>query len=213
MVEQSILERAFAGALDADEQADPTRTRILDAAHALFCRAGIQRCSMNDVAGAAGVARVTLYRRFDSRDALVLEVVRREFRRYFDQFLLDIATSRTVADRVVAGFVSSLRTVRGNPLIGGLMASEPGSVISTMVSDGGGTLAAVRGFLAGQLRREQAAGTVSADVDVDIVAELMVRISASFLITPSQLVDIDDDQQLEDFARRFLVPLLSPPAP
>lgn len=208
VVEQSFLERVFADALEGDEERDPTRARILDAAYDLFCRVGIQRCSMNDVAGAAGVARVTLYRRFASRDALVLEVVRREFRRYFDQFLLDIAASPTVGDRVVAGFVSSLRTFRGNPLIGGLMASEPGSVISTMVSDGGGTLAAVRGFLAGQLRREQAAGTVAPGVDVDVVAELMVRISASFLITPSQLVDIDDDRQLEELARRFLVPLL-----
>jgi TetR/AcrR family transcriptional regulator, repressor for uid operon len=107
--------------------------------------------------------------------------------------------------------VSSLRSIRGNPLIASLMASEPGSVISSMVNDGGGTLAAVSGFVAGQLRREQTAGNVPADLDVDLVAELMVRISASFLLTPSRLVDIDDDQQLADVARRFLVPLLRLP--
>jgi TetR/AcrR family transcriptional regulator, repressor for uid operon len=209
--EQSVLERAFADAVGGDSDDDPTRTRILDAAYSLFCRAGIQRCSMSDVAGAAGVARITLYRRFESRDDLVVQVVRREFRRYFDQFLLDIAGAGTVEERVVAGFVSSLRSIRGNPLIASLMASEPGSVISSMVNDGGGTLAAVSGFVAGQLRREQTAGNVPADLDVDLVAELMVRISASFLLTPSRLVDIDDDQQLADVARRFLVPLLRLP--
>lgn len=207
-VDQSVLERAFADALDGAEQDDAVRTRILDAAYSLFCRAGIQRCSMNDVAGAAGVARITLYRRFASRDDLVVQVVRREFRRYFDQFLSDIATARTVEDRVVAGFVSSLRGIGGNPLIGGLMASEPGSVISSMVSDGGGTLAAVRGFVAMQLRREQAAGNVGPDIEVDLVAELMVRVAASFLLTPSQLVDVSDDDELADLARRYLVPLL-----
>ncbi|HWI42880.1 MAG TPA: TetR/AcrR family transcriptional regulator [Nocardioides sp.] len=213
MVEQSVIERAFADALEGAEQDDPTRNRILDAAFALFCRNGIQRVSMNDVAGAAGVARVTLYRRFADRDDLVLQVVRREFRRYFDQFLLDIATARTVEERVVAGFVSSLRHVGGNELISRLMVSEPGSVISSMVSDGGGTLAAVSRFVGGQLRREQKAGNVAAGVEVELVAELMVRVTASFLLTPSRLVDVRDDRQLEELARHYLVPLLHPPAP
>ena len=52
-------------------------------------------------------------------------MVRREFRRYFDQFLVDIEQAETVADRVVLGFVSSLRAIRRNPLIGGLIAAEP----------------------------------------------------------------------------------------
>lgn len=206
-----MIERAFADALEGDDQADSTQTRILDAAHALFTRNGIQRTSMNEVAGAAGVARVTLYRRFASREDLVVQVVRREFRRYFDQFLLDVATARTVEERVVIGFVSSLRHVGGNELISRLMSFEPGSVISSMVSDGGGTLGAVSGFVAGQLRREQAVGNVGPDVDVEVVAELMVRVSASFLLTPSRRIDVSDDKQLEDLARRYLVPLLQTP--
>ncbi|MBG0817797.1 TetR/AcrR family transcriptional regulator [Planomonospora sp. ID82291] len=206
----SLLERAYTDAVERVDDLDETRTRILDAAYEQFCRLGIRRSTMEDVARRAGVSRVTVYRRFPTKDALVEHVVRREFRRYFDRFLADIEQARTAADRVVLGFVSSLRAIRGNPLIGGLITAEPDLIVPSMVSDGGRTLAIVRQFVAGQLRREQRAGNVSGDLDTDLVAELMVRISASFLAIPSQVVDLDDDGRLAAVARRFLVPMLEP---
>ncbi|GGM47653.1 TetR/AcrR family transcriptional regulator [Dactylosporangium sucinum] len=208
----SLVERAYIDAVEGIDDADEIRTRLLDAAYEQFCRVGIQRCTMEDVARRARVSRITVYRRFATKNALVEQVVRREFRRYFDQFLVDIARAGTVADRVVAGFVSSLRALRHNPLIGGLMAAEPDLVAPSMISDGGQTLATVRRFLAGQLRREQRAGNVSHDLDADLAAELMVRVSASFLAIPSQVVDLDDEAQLAAVARQFLVPMLQPRA-
>ncbi|GAA1858901.1 TetR/AcrR family transcriptional regulator [Actinomadura bangladeshensis] len=210
---ESVLERAYTDAVEQVDDKDETRTRVLDAAYEQFSRMGVQRSTMEDVARRAGVSRITVYRRFATKDALVEHVVRREFRRYFDQFLLDIGQAETAADRVVLGFVSSLRAIRRNPLIGGLIATEPDLVVPSMISDGGRTLATVRQFVAGQLRHEQRAGTVSADLDIDHVAELMVRISASFLAIPSHLVDLDDDDQVAALARRFLVPMLNPPRP
>ncbi|WP_345572924.1 helix-turn-helix domain-containing protein [Nonomuraea rosea] len=178
-----------------------------------FCRMGIRRSTMEDVARRAKVSRIIVYRRFATKDVLVEHVVRREFRRSFDRFLTDIERAGTAADRVILGFVSSLRSIRGNPLIGGLIAVEPDPLVPFMIKDGGRTLATVRQFVAGQLRREQRAGNVSSALDADLVAELMVRISASFLAIPSLVVDLDDDEQLAAMARRFLVPMLKPAAP
>ncbi|OOC01228.1 TetR family transcriptional regulator [Amycolatopsis azurea DSM 43854] len=206
----SLLERALADALERAEESDEIALRLLDAAYEQFCRMGIRRSTMEDVARRAGVSRITAYRRFATKDALVEQVVRREFRRYFDQFLHDIQQAETAADRVVLGFASALGAIRRNPLIGGLMAVEPDVLVPSMVSDGGNTLATVQRFVAGQLRREQQAGNVSEDVDVELVAELMTRVSASFLVTPSQVVDLDDDEQVREVARRFLVPMLRP---
>ncbi|EMD22360.1 TetR/AcrR family transcriptional regulator [Amycolatopsis azurea] len=205
-----MLERALADALERAEESDEIALRLLDAAYEQFCRMGIRRSTMEDVARRAGVSRITAYRRFATKDALVEQVVRREFRRYFDQFLHDIQQAETAADRVVLGFASALGAIRRNPLIGGLMAVEPDVLVPSMVSDGGNTLATVQRFVAGQLRREQQAGNVSEDVDVELVAELMTRVSASFLVTPSQVVDLDDDEQVREVARRFLVPMLRP---
>jgi len=205
-----LLERALTDALERAEESDEIALRLLDAAYEQFCRMGIRRSTMEDVARRAGVSRITAYRRFATKDALVEQVVRREFRRYFDQFLHDIQQAETAADRVVLGFASALGAIRRNPLIGGLMAVEPDVLVPSMVSDGGNTLATVQRFVAGQLRREQQAGNVSEDVDVELVAELMTRVSASFLVTPSQVVDLDDDEQVREVARRFLVPMLRP---
>lgn len=207
---ESLLERAFAEAVERADDADEITTRVLDGAYEQFCHLGIRRSTMEDVARRAGVSRITVYRRFATKDALVEQVVRREFRRYFDQFLVDIAQVRTVADRVVLGFVSSLQAIRRNPLIGGLMSVEPDVLVPSMTGDGGQTLAAVQRFVAGQLRREQHAGNVSTEVDVELVAELMARLSASFLVTPSFVVDLDDDEQVRALARKFLVPMLDP---
>ncbi|MEU0791226.1 TetR family transcriptional regulator [Amycolatopsis sp. NPDC005961] len=205
---ESLLERAYIDAVEQVDDADDTRVRVLDAAYEQFCRIGIQRSTMEDVAKRAGLSRITVYRRFATKDTLVEHVVRREYRRYFDRFLVEIKQAETVADRVVLGFVSSLRAIRGNPLIGGLMAAEPGLLASSMITDDGRTLATVREFVAGQLRQEQHAGNVRAELDADVVAELMVRVSGSFLAIPSHVIDLDDEEQLAALARRYLVPLL-----
>ncbi len=50
------LTAAVEGVVDND---DETSTRILDAAYEVFCRIGVQRSTMEDVARRAGVSRIT----------------------------------------------------------------------------------------------------------------------------------------------------------
>ncbi|MFH8800989.1 TetR/AcrR family transcriptional regulator [Streptomyces sp. NPDC017936] len=154
------------------------------------------------------MSRITVHRRFATKEVLVEQVVRREFRRYFDRFAVEIQDAGTVADRVVLGFVSSSRALRHNRLIGGLATVEPDAAVPSMTGDGGRTLFVVQQFVADRLRQEQRAGHVAAEVDVDVVAEMTVRVPASFLVVPSR---VDDDERMRAVARRFLVPMLGPP--
>lgn len=207
----TLLARAFTGAVDGGDEVDPTRREILDAAYRVFCHLGVERARMEDVAQAAGVSRITVYRRFETKDALVQQVVRREFRAYFEQFVQDVAGAATIEDRVVAGFLSSLRSIRGNPLIHALIAAGPDAYVPSMIDDGGATLATVRYFLADRLRREQSAGNLDPGLDVDVAAEMVARTCASFLVLPSDLLDVDDEEHMTVVARQFLLPMLRLP--
>lgn len=192
----------------ASEPVDETRERILDAAYGLFCTRGIRHSSMDEVARRAKAARITVYRKFETKDALVDEVILREFRRYFDGFAAEVRGCETVAERVEVAFASSLRAFGENPLLANLLENERDSVVGSLIGQDGQMIATVRRFVAGRLAVEQCAGRLHAQLDVDLLAEMFVRICASYLTIPTDLVDLTDDDALRGIARQFLVPML-----
>src|SRR5947207_8968789 len=71
----SMPPAANAVSLPANGQPRP-RDRILTAASDLFYRHGIRAVGVEAIAEAAGTNKMTLYRHFDSKDALVAEYLR-----------------------------------------------------------------------------------------------------------------------------------------
>ncbi|MDB5987859.1 MAG: hypothetical protein JWR16_2912 [Nevskia sp.] len=59
------------------EQASELRENILDAALDVFFRHGFEASSMEGIARAASVAKITLYRHFETKEQLFVEVARR----------------------------------------------------------------------------------------------------------------------------------------
>jgi len=55
---------------------DSREERIVDAAIAVFSRYGVQRTTMNDIAGEAGVARQTIYNVFANKDEILRAAIR-----------------------------------------------------------------------------------------------------------------------------------------
>ena len=70
---------------------EATRTRILDAAYALFRRRGYTRVSMDEIAAATAVTKRTLYYHFRSKDELLAAVLETQHR-------LALAAFRTFGD-------------------------------------------------------------------------------------------------------------------
>lgn len=58
-------------------RARSTRVSILEAAERLFCLRGIQPVGVDLIVAEAGVAKMTLYKHFESKDLLAAEVVRK----------------------------------------------------------------------------------------------------------------------------------------
>lgn len=59
------------------DEADAARQSVLDAALKVFQQRGFEAASMEGIARAAGVAKLTLYRHFETKDQLFVEVARR----------------------------------------------------------------------------------------------------------------------------------------
>lgn len=73
------------------------RERILDAAYELFSRHGIRAVGVDTIVNESGVAKMTLYRNFASKDELVLEFLRRRERRWTEEWLQAEAEQRAEA--------------------------------------------------------------------------------------------------------------------
>ena len=200
----------LARALDKDVGTpdDAISERILDAALAIGAASGLRGLTMDQVARRARVGRMTVYRRFGDRERLVEALGVRETRRCLAE--LDAATdpAQPIADQIAEGFVTSLRLAAEHPLLSRLAAVEPEAVLDTLNARRGPFVAAVA-YLVDRLRRSQRAGVLARDVDVDAVAELLVRVTLSFVLLPGSSLPLDDEPRLRAIARRHLVPLVA----
>jgi AcrR family transcriptional regulator len=82
------------------------RERILQAAYDLFSRRGIRAVGIDAIIERSGVARMTLYRHFASKDALVLAFLERREERWIKGWLQREVEQRTLApgERLLAIF-------------------------------------------------------------------------------------------------------------
>jgi AcrR family transcriptional regulator len=204
----AVLARALDPAVDTP--ADATSERILDAALALSGASGVRHLTMDDVARRAGGGRMTVYRRFRDRDGLVDALVVRETRRCLAALDGAADASQPIADQVAAGFVTSLRLATEHPMLARLARVEPEVVVQFLNAGPGGAFGAAVAFLAGRLRQSQEAGVLGPDIDVDVAAELLVRLAISFVLVPRSGLPLDDDDRLRAIARAHLAPLLDP---
>jgi AcrR family transcriptional regulator len=79
-----------------------TRVKVLDAAERLFYLEGIRATGVEAVAQAAGVAKISLYRAFDTKDELVAAYLRRRRAAYWEQWETLASQHDDPADRLLA---------------------------------------------------------------------------------------------------------------
>lgn len=184
---------------------DPMVGRILDAARDQMRQFGLRRTTMDDIARRAEVSRVTVYRRFPRKDDLVRAVFLREAQALFDAVDAAVAHLPTATDQLVEGFVTILTAMREHSLVHGLLEVEPEAVLPYVTLAGGPVLAFARDYLAGRVRAGQRKGELRA-VDAQAVAELCVRLTVSFMLTPDSYLALDTPEQMRAFARQYLLP-------
>lgn len=206
---EPLLRRALR-AVD-EEEADETTERVLAGALSQFEDFGVRRTTMEDVARRVGMSRITIYRRFATKDALVEAVLLRECARFFAALDAAVAGLPTTDERLVEGFAFTLEFLRDHALLNRLLSTEPASLLPHLTLEAGPILSTARIFLAERLQREVTEGRL-APLDVEVAGELLARLVLSFLLTPQSVVALDGPQPARDFARRYLAPSLHVPA-
>jgi AcrR family transcriptional regulator len=192
--------------LTSEAELKATDARILDATVATFAENGFG-VSMEDVARRAGVSRVTLYRRFTDRHALVHAVVLRESRRALRTILREISALESDEERFVRGFAATVLVARKHPLLKLLMESEPDSftrytntTVSQVIDLGRTNM--------GAIIKQLQAGGLFAGLDSEYLAETLIRLWQSLVLTKSTQINSDNEKSVIEFARSFLYPLL-----
>jgi TetR/AcrR family transcriptional regulator, repressor for uid operon len=203
--------RVLALALDPDvaATADETSERILDAALGLSAASGVRNLTMDDVARRAGVGRMTVYRRFASKPALVDALTVREARRCLSRIAVAIEPAAPADERLATLFTVTLAVIREHPMLERLARFEPEALLSELTRDDSAAFRLVRDFLVGLVREGQAAGEVGAG-DPEVLAELALRLGASFVLIPDSVLPLDNEAATRELVRTLIGPLLRP---
>lgn len=193
---------------DSDTPNDAMSERVLDAALSLVAASGARHLTMDDVAARAGVGRMTVYRRFGGRQQLLDALAVRECRHCLAQIAAPLDPDKPIEERATELFVATLRVIREHPMLARLARVEPEALLHELNRDSSAVFRLVRGFLVAQVRAAQAAGEL-ADADPAALAEIAVRLGASFVLIPDSTIVSDDEQQTRETVRLLLAPILS----
>ncbi|QLL06214.1 TetR/AcrR family transcriptional regulator [Mycobacterium vicinigordonae] len=171
--------------------------RILDAAERLFTEHGPDSVGMNEIAKAAGCSRATLYRYFDSREALRTAYVHRETRRLGAEIMHLIHSVEDPVQRLIAGMVATLRMVRENPALAAWFGSAQLPIGGELAGQSEVIKALASGFLNSLGPEEPAV--------VERRARWAVRVIISMLMFPGR-DEADERAMIEE----FVVPIVTP---
>jgi AcrR family transcriptional regulator len=177
----ALLARAFDTSAPAPE--DAMGERILDAALHLVAAAGVRHLTMDDVAARAGVGRMTVYRRFGTRQQLLDALAVREARRCLAEIVASFRPQDPFDERAADVFIAVIRVIRQHPLLARLAQVEPEALLHELTRDDSDAFRLVRGFLEGQVIAAQGGGELPPG-DPELLAELALRLGASFVLMP-----------------------------
>ncbi len=179
--------------------------RILDAAKACCERWGIDKVTVDDIAARAGVSRATLYRLFPGgKDVLFEALNARERADFFDTLTAEAGDTTDFEDLVVTLVVTATRELRADDHLAVMLASEPGAVLSELTVDGMPQIIRAATDYLGPILKP-----FLDPEHAEPLIDLLVRVTISYFLSPSDHVDLGDVESARAFLRPGLA-VLSP---
>jgi AcrR family transcriptional regulator len=188
---------------------DARSRRIVDAARDCFAEVGFEETTMVRIAEGAGVGVATVYRRFGTKSALVRYALMAESQRV--GIIVAEAVQRSAGPvsalaEMFSAFVSEAKAPR--LLTHSLRVSSAAGELTRFLT-GDEFIEQGRTLVARFIVHWQKRGELGV-FDAEVVAELFVRLTMSFISNPRGALPLADAAAAKEFVRRFLAPLLFP---
>jgi TetR/AcrR family transcriptional regulator, repressor for uid operon len=194
------------------ESRDRAAIRIVAAAREEFERYGIRRTTVEQVARRAGVSRVTVYRKFDGKEALVRAVVLDDIQRFARHVDSLWRSDDAVEDRLIETCTLAVMALRRNPLFNTLLRSEPDALLQQLTLDGEEIFKLACDVLAARLQEHVEKGDLP-ELDVRLASELVVRLGFSVVVLPFGGFPGQDEDDVRRQLRSAVIPILHGQAP
>ncbi|MBY8859446.1 TetR/AcrR family transcriptional regulator [Nocardia sp. CA2R105] len=186
---------------------DDMDERILDAALTRVLQVGIRRASLDDIARRAGVNRVTIYRRFTTKENLIDAMLAREIQRTLAEVTTIATATKGVDNQIEETIVYVLTQTHAHPLVTQLLDVAPEEILDFYTVRGQESVKIGIRYIVQVLETTQKSGAID-DYDTRPVAELLARLAHSVLLTPAGEIDFRDEEQVRAFVATSIVPLV-----
>jgi AcrR family transcriptional regulator len=191
---------------------DPeTDASILRAALELFIERGVEGTSMEQIAKRAGVGKLTVYRRWSTKEDLIAQAVEQTVSADLVPSPGDI--KELDPQQLVEGVIEAAAEMTASPAFRALVARMMGSAVShpeLMAVYWKHHVLPRRELAAALLRRAQQEGTVAADADLDVLIDMMAGAVTWRVLQPNP----PDATGMLDFLKAVYRQVgLYPPAP
>lgn len=177
--------------------------RVIDATKACWERYGIAKVTIDDISAASGVSRATIYRLFPGGRDVLFDALRvRELTDFFDRLTTAVDGARSLDDLVVLLVSAATRELRADEHVAIMLATEPGDTLGQLTVDGLPRIVSVAGTYLQPLL-----DPYLAPADAEPLIDLLVRLTISYFLAPSDRVDLADPAAAAAFLRPILIAL------
>jgi AcrR family transcriptional regulator len=184
-----------------------TQEKILDATDRLVQHVGITKTSMADVARAAGVARGTLYRYFESRETLFDALTQRTTDRFFAEAAEAMDLCPDLSEQLGEFSKMMIRSIHPDA---DDSSGKRAAMIRMLANQSGHALRRTARFLRPYIETAHERGEVRENLDIADAGEWLARILLSFTIFQASIsFEAGDPQSVSLFVQRYAISGLS----
>ncbi|MAT60788.1 MAG: hypothetical protein CMH41_04020 [Micrococcales bacterium] len=171
---------------------------ILQAAREVVMTHGPRRATVTEVAQLAGVSRMTVYRRYESLDRIIFELLTAELAQVLSQLTVD-PEQGTARERTTKAVTTVIRETATHPVLAQILRIDPEALTPLMVSRFGHTqqaaVAALTPLIAAGMSTTGGDGSIP-DGNPEVVAQSIIISVQSWVFASPAIDDLPNSESV-----------------